>query len=121
MLPKRYRLTKSSDFERVHAEGRCWSNRLLVMCISPNGLPYSRFGFSVSKRIGKAVVRNRIKRLLREAVRPLCDLTVPGWDVVFIARAGIVQADWVAIQQAVTSLFNMAQLFRHEQEPCVAE
>lgn len=121
MLPKRYRLTKSADFERVHTEGRCWSNRILVVCKYPNGLPHSRFGFSVSKRIGKAVVRNRVKRRLREAVRPLCDLVAPGWDVVLIARTGMVTAQWAEIEQAVAGLFSMAQLFRAEGSPHAVE
>ena len=120
-MDKRWRLRTEREFHQVRQEGRCWTHRLLVVCALPNNRGQTRVGVVAGRKIGKAVVRNRIKRLLREAVRPLCDLAVPGWDVVFIARAGIVQADWVAIQQAVAGLFNMAQLFRHEQEPCVAE
>ena len=121
MLPRRYRITKSADFERVHKDGRCWSTRILVLCKHPNGLPHSRFGFSVSKRIGKAVVRNRVKRRLREAVRSLYDLVAPGWDVVLIARAGIATADWAEVVQAITELLRMARLFDMELAPCAAE
>jgi len=78
------RLTGDKRFSEIRQERRAWSNRLLVLKMVPNGLDTSRFGFVVSKRIGGAVVRNRVKRRLREAVR-----LVPvesGWDMVLIAR-----------------------------------
>lgn len=111
MLPRKHRLTKSVDFRRVHAEGHCWSNRMLVLCKRPNGLPASRFGFSVSRRIGEAVRRNRVKRMLREVVRLHTDLISPGWDVVLIARRGIDGADYSAVEDSVTYLLGSAELF----------
>jgi ribonuclease P protein component len=82
------------QFSLVYAEGGAWKNKELIVRTLPNKLNSSRFGFVVSRRVGKAVVRNHIKRLLREITRqtPL----KPGWDVVFIARipaAGIGFAD----------------------------
>ncbi|MFP3896752.1 MAG: ribonuclease P protein component [Anaerolineales bacterium] len=112
MLPLQHRLTRSADFGRVHGEGCCYSNRMLVLCKCRNGLENSRFGFSVSKRVGNAVVRNRVKRLLREVVRLHCDLISSGWDIVFIARSAIVGADYGAVESAVTSLLSSAELFR---------
>ena len=112
MLPKRYRLTNSADFRRVHAQGRSWSNRMLVLCKLSNALPNSRFGFSVSRHIGKAVVRNHTKRLLREAVRAHCDVLLPGWDVVLIARKGIVGAGCREVEESVVLLLRWGRLFR---------
>jgi len=74
----------------------------------PNGLEQSRFGFSVSKRVGKAVVRNRVRRRLRECVR----LTPykQGWDVVFIARNPSSEADYHRLDRAVGNLMQRANL-----------
>ena len=65
-LPQ-YRLRRPADFERVYARRRSASNGKITVCCCENDLPYSRIGLSVSTRIGGAVVRNRWKRLLREA------------------------------------------------------
>mgnify|MGYP005839833727 CR=1 FL=1 len=117
MLPRKNRLTRSSDFQRVRSQGRSWSDRLLVVSRAPNGLEVTRFGFSVSRRIGGAVERNRVRRLMREAVRLQHDLVAPGWDVVFIARKGVGDRDYWAVEGSVTRLLRLAGLYRSPEWP----
>lgn len=81
-----------------------------MLCALPNGLAWSRFGFSVSRQIGKAVVRNRVRRRMREAVRLQMPAIAPGWDVVFIARRPIAQATYRQISQACQRALARAQL-----------
>ena len=94
----------------MRREGRSWSNRLAVLCAQRNGLDYNRYGLAVGRRIGKAVVRNRIKRLFRETIRLRHDTIDPGWDMVFIARAPIREAAFQAIEDAITQLLQQARL-----------
>jgi ribonuclease P protein component len=83
----------------------------VVLCALPNDRPYSRFGFSVSSRIGSAVIRNRIKRRLREIVRLWMQQIRPGWDVILIARRPIRSADYHQMEAACARLFRRAHLF----------
>jgi ribonuclease P protein component len=101
-------LTNRAQYNSVYQHGKVWSNSLLVMKAVPNGLSLSRYGFSVTKRVGKAVQRNRLRRLLREIMR-LQSLR-PGWDIVFIARSVAVNADYHQLERAVTELLGRAQL-----------
>lgn len=68
-LAKTDRLLKPSDFARVRKEGRRVFARRFTLFVAPNGLTHSRLGLSVGKRVGCAVVRNRVKRLIREFFR----------------------------------------------------
>lgn len=111
-MEKKYRLRKNRDFQRVYGEGDSWAHPLLVLCALPNGLGYSRFGFSVGHRIGKAVARNRAKRLMREATRLRLSLIAQGWDLVFIARQPIGEADFHQVDRAIEELLRRARLLK---------
>ena len=84
---KRGRLTRSADFDRVYRQGRSHGNRYLVLYAFPRseeGEP--RLGVSVSRKVGGAVDRNRVKRLLREAFDACGEALPEGQDVVVVAR-----------------------------------
>ena len=102
-------LTRKVQFELVYDKGDSWVSKAIVIKTLPNGLDLSRYGFTVSRRVGKAVVRNRIKRLLREILRqtPL----QPGWDIVFIARAPATKADYTDLGKLVRDLLSRAGLY----------
>lgn len=102
------RLTRRRDFEALFSEGRFWSNNLVVLRVLPNELGSSRYGFAVGKRLGGAVVRNRVKRRLSEVVR--LTPTKDGWDMVFIARQAAAEADYHTLRRAMEELLARAQL-----------
>jgi ribonuclease P protein component len=89
--PKRGRLSRSAEFERVYRQGRSHGNRHLVLYTFPRPDPASsadgpRLGLSVSRKVGGAVDRNKVKRLLREAFTDVREQLPAGHDVVVVAR-----------------------------------
>jgi ribonuclease P protein component len=101
-------LTKRDQYRVVYDEGRSRVSGLVVMKTLPNGRAVSRYGLTVSRRVGKAVTRNRVKRWLREVLR-LIPLE-PGWDIVFIARPAAAAASYADVRQSVTGLLSRAGL-----------
>jgi len=101
-------ITKPKEYALVYEKGKSWACGLLVIRALPNELALSRYGISVSKRVGNAVVRNRVKRRLREILRtvPLR----PGWDIVFIARTAAASTDYASLKQATKDLLTRAHL-----------
>jgi ribonuclease P protein component len=103
-------LTRKAQFDLVFREGKSWAGKPLVMRARPNGLELSRYGFTVSRRVGKAVVRNRVRRRLREILRTLT--LTPGWDIVFIARVPAAEAGYAGLSLAVRELLRRAGLIK---------
>jgi ribonuclease P protein component len=111
-LKRRYRVRDQERFRQVRQEGTSYSHPLMVLCCLSNGEVISRCGFTVSKRIGSAVQRNRARRRMREAVRQLWHVITPGWDLVWIARPGINDAEFTELQDACARLLRRARLLQ---------
>jgi len=113
MLPKQYRLKKKKDFKLVFEKGKTFNNKFLFLKGAKNALKNSRFAFIVSLKISKkAVVRNRIKRLLREAIREKLDDIKSGFDVVIIAKPEIVNKNYREINKEIEGLLKKAELIQ---------
>lgn len=110
MLPQPHRLKRSAEVNRVQQQGRSWRHPLCILLSKQSDVRVSRFAFVVSKRVGRAVVRNRVRRLLREAVRLHLDDIQPGWDCVWIARPQLSQASFAEVETAVLHLLARAKL-----------
>ena len=93
MLVSAHRLRKRKDFRRAYQRGKAVKCANFVLYYAPNRMGTYRVGFSVSKKIGKAVIRNRVKRKLREAARLNPQCFVAGWDYIFIARHAAILAE----------------------------
>jgi ribonuclease P protein component len=88
-----------------------------VVYVCPTRESACRVGFSVSKKLGGAVARNRIKRRLREAVRSYSVKLRPGFDVVFVGRAKMKDASFTAVRQVVGDLFRRAHVLDESPVP----
>jgi ribonuclease P protein component len=107
-------LTKKEQYQSVYQKGGNWSNKYLVIRVLPNDFDISRFGITVSRKVGKAVVRNRIKRLIREIIRKTP--VEPGYDIVFIARVAAAGAVYISLKKSIEELLNRAGLLMGEYE-----
>ena len=111
-VQRRFRLTRSEDFEHARRAGRSFPHRLLVLIVTANEREYSRVGFVAGRAVGNAVQRNRAKRLLREVMRNALTLVSPGWDVVLIARSPLASSGLNQAREAVDTLLHRAGLVR---------
>ena len=107
-MNREHRLRSSGDFAAVRREGRSRADGLLVLVARRNNLEVTRFGFIVSKRVGNAVVRNKVRRRLKEAAR--LSQVDRGWDLVFIARRGAPSVDYQGLSGSVKKLLKRANV-----------
>ena len=125
-MQRKFRLTRSEDFKRVRRSGKSYAHPLVVLIVqthdkrstvvphdfggSPVGQPRVKVGVAAGRTVGTAVYRNRAKRLLREAMRPLIPNIASGLDLILIARPGLVSATLQETHQALLTLLQRAQI-----------
>lgn len=105
-------LKKDSDFRKVYKHGKSFANRYLVMYILKNKSENSRIGISVSKKVGKAIMRNKVRRRIKESYRLNIDENVKnGYDIVFIARVAIKDATYDEIEKSMKHLIRKSEMY----------
>lgn len=109
-MQRRLRLRHAADLDGLYRNGQRLFHPLAILIIASNGLELSRFGFAAGRGVGKAVDRNRAKRLLREAARKRLNQVRPGWDCLFIARKATAEATYKDVDEAVKQLLRRATL-----------
>ena len=89
------------------------ANGFLVLYVRPNRTEMNRVGITVSKKLGHAVVRNRVRRRLREIYRLNEDLFTPGWDIVVVARSRCIDASFQSLSKAYLALAAKAGILKN--------
>jgi len=123
-VKRRFRLTRSSDIERVRRLGRSYPHPLVVLIAAPNQLDQVRVGVAAGRSVGTAVVRNRAKRLLRACVDGFLLDLVPGWDLFLLARKALPEAGYQKTRAALKSVLrqgNLLALTHGRDEPGISE
>ena len=90
------------------------ANSCLVLYARKNRTGTNRVGITVSKKLGKAVVRNRVRRRIREAYRLSEDRFLPGWDIVVVARSRAVDVSFQKLTQSLLSLSEQAGILKEQ-------
>ena len=127
-MQRKFRLTRSEDFKRVRRSGKSYAHPLVVLIVQVHDKRSSpvdkrstpqngstdqqrlKVGVAAGRTVGTAVYRNRAKRLLREAIRPLLTNITPGLDLILIARPGLTTATLEETRQALLNLLQRARI-----------
>lgn len=114
-------LKKNYEFSKVFNKGSFYVGRHIIVYVLPNKLSSNRIGISVSKKAGKAVVRNRKKRLIRESYRHYEDFILNGYDMVIAARSEETVPKYTALLKEFKYLIKKLQVFDQEKYNCLKE
>ncbi|MEC1178482.1 ribonuclease P protein component [Metasolibacillus meyeri] len=112
-MNKRQRIKKNEDFQKVFKKGRSFANRqFVVYCLTKEAQEEFRIGLSVSKKIGKAVTRNQIKRYIRQTFLELKDEVRQDMDYVIIARHQAATLDFHETKKSLQHVLKVAKVLK---------
>lgn len=113
-MKKENRLRSNMEFKRVYSKGKNYWNRNLILYVRKNNTNITRIGFSVSKKIGKSVVRNKVKRRMREICRLRLDQLKEGYDLVFIPKKNVVDLTYKELESAMLHILKVGKVLKDE-------
>ena len=113
-MDARVTVKENGDFRRIYRRGRsAGSGGVVVYCLK-NRKGMSRLGVTVSKKLGHAVVRNRVRRRIREIYRLNREKMLPGWDIIVVGRGRSVKGSYEKMNEAYLDCLGRLSLLREE-------
>ncbi|HHW31334.1 MAG TPA: ribonuclease P protein component [Clostridiaceae bacterium] len=112
-------LKKNYEFQRVYKKGRFYVGKYMILYILPNNSEKNRLGISISRKYGKSVKRNRLKRLIKESYRQYEEFIESGYDIVVTARHNLDIPDFSAVKKEMKHLVKKLKIFDQEKWDCL--
>ena len=112
-LPRRMILKQKKKFQEVYLRGRSWTDRYLVLYVFPAIGSGRKVGFAAGKKLGNAVVRNRLKRLMRESYRHTQEKLAEGFWLLLVARRAATAIKEPDMERAFLGLAGRAGILKH--------
>jgi ribonuclease P protein component len=114
-MKKEYRIKENKDFQQVFKKGHSTANRqFIVYVLKKEGQTNFRIGLSVSKKIGNAVVRNQVKRYIRQSVFEVKDGLANGFDYVIIARKPVADMAFFEVKKSLVHVLKLAKVLKRD-------
>lgn len=115
MLKRNNRLKKRYQFNYVYKSGEHFSNEHIVLYVASSKTKFIKVGFAVTKKVGHAVVRNKIRRRLREIVKKQLPLLKQNYNIIIVARENVTEASFEILKLEFEKLIKKANLLKNEE------
>lgn len=106
------RLKKNVEFKNVYKKGKSIPDKFVVIYLCKNTSNVTRVGFTASKKVGNSVKRNKARRLMKETFRKNSDNIKTGYDIVFIARVAIINANYFDVEKSISRVMKKAKIYK---------
>lgn len=111
-MKKNNRLRTNQDFLDIYRNGKNYWNRNLTIYVKKNNLEVSRFGYSITKKIGNSVERNKIRRKMKEIIRLNLDCIKQGYDIIIIPKKNTVDIKYKELENAILHLLKLSRMLK---------
>ena len=111
-MDKIYKLRNNMEFKKVYNGGKNYWNRYLVLYVRKNNMINSRVGYSITKKIGNSVVRNKVRRRMKEIYRLKFNNIKEGYDLIFIPKKNIVDISYKELESAMLHIMKLSKVYK---------
>lgn len=111
-MEKRFRIRKNMEFKDIYKHGKNYWNRNLILYVKKNDLNETRVGYTITKKIGNAVVRNKLRRRMKEIYRLNFHNIKEGYDLVFIAKRSLKDISYKELEGSMKHIMSIAKLLK---------
>lgn len=115
-MNKIYRLRSNMEFKKVYSGGKNYWNRNLVLYVKKNDIGNTRVGYSITKKIGNAVVRNKIRRRMKEIYRLNFSNIKNNYDLIFIPKKNTVDISYKELESAMLHILKLANMLEDKRD-----